>query len=776
MPRALLLGEDAIDGERTGRRCYCAIVVQRRCVTIDEQQEHKRKMESHIRGDEDMFALLEEMGGGGDASSSPTIDKNSIADNKMKNTFTMPRTLEQAFQLSPPSNPDVEIIRHRNHEKFKSDFYDLVRNCVPRAAAAASNASTKHQESPNSQRNQCIRSVLQPVWRQMPAHSIWERLQFSLKTLEAGCVRDNQKNSGLPPWCCIKNEEQLINHLLCPSVQQIHAWILHGKQQGIVWEPLLLVPAISSQDINDQTNQGYRRNTFSLLEEEVKFQFIRSFKKCIGRGSKVDLPSVDEISSTLKSLPEANSPSHIDGLKKDDITGINNEKHAFILQNIFISQPFKKILQKLHKKLMYLAEDTYAHFLSDLKKTSVRKAAEEQQQLNKGKKGKGGKDKSGSVPKITFIDKDDDTSTNTGLKKNDADRQARVTFGGLSMKINIDHMQKLERLHKRTLPNILGADKPSSFPRLLFTLLLRYDALEGAGLQSAIPHSVFRFLRNKFGCKFEGFASPFNCFDLKQGGDSEFGSAFGDTDAWFGSEGSFFGVDFLSKGGCFQANPPFASEFMEYMYQRMHHFLAMTSADNADEGVPPIQFVIFVPAWAESSGWQSLMSSPFLAKHCIIDQKNHYYAEGTQHRRSQRESNAKDGGGKGNYRIASFDTSVFFLQNAVAKKKWPLDDKVQVGLEKAFALTEDEEVKTSSAKSKKLSQKSAHRQAKKTTTQQKVIKQQQPEKKKRKKSPDGVKKKTLMSGGEDEMNIFNSLGLLDGNEEKQPKKKSKKHR
>eukprot|EP00985_Skeletonema_marinoi_P029812 scaffold29187_cov58-Skeletonema_marinoi.AAC.1 len=126
----------------------------------------------------------------------------------------------------------------------------------------------------------------------------------------------------------------------------------------------------------------------------------------------------------------------------------------------------------------------------------------------------------------------------------------------------------------------------------------------------------------------------------------------------------------------------------------------MTNGDNdtVDEEVPPIQFAIFVPAWAESSGWQSLMSSPYLSKHCIIDQKKHYYAEGTQHRRTQRESNAKDDG-KGSYRIASFDTSVFFLQNAAAKKKWPLDDEVQEGLEKAFALTEDEEeVKKSSVK------------------------------------------------------------------------------
>ncbi len=51
-----------------------------------------------------------------------------------------------------------------------------------------------------------------------------------------------------------------------------------------MWEALFPVPAISSQDMNDQTNRGYRRNTFLLLEEEV------TFKKCIGGGGRKALP------------------------------------------------------------------------------------------------------------------------------------------------------------------------------------------------------------------------------------------------------------------------------------------------------------------------------------------------------------------------------------------------------------------------------------------------------------------------------------------------------
>ncbi len=78
---------------------------------------------------------------------------------------------------------------------------------------------------------------------------------------------------------------------------------------------------------------------------------------------------------------------------------------------------------------------------------------------------------------------------------------------------------------------------------------------------------------------------------------------------------------------------------------------------------------------------------------------------------------------------------------------------------------------------KKLSQKSAHRQAKKQTTAQskKAIKQHQPEK-----SSTAGQKETLISGGEDEMDIFNSLGLFDGEadegkQQKKSRRESKKH-
>ncbi len=158
-----------------------------------------------------------------------------------------------------------------------------------------------------------------------------------------------------------------------------------------------------------------------------------------------------------------------------------------------------------------------------------------------------------------------------------------------------------------------------------------------------------------------------------------FFSAFEDTDAPFGSLGSFFNFDFekLTDGGCFQANPPFASDFILQMCNRMEKVLS-------DDSLPPFMFVVFVPAWQESQGWQALSKSGSLAHHLFLSQKDnaHYYCEGTQHRRMKKR-----------YRIASFDTSVFFLQNSAGREKWKITEEMLHQLTSAFG-TNPEELST----------------------------------------------------------------------------------
>jgi hypothetical protein len=200
----------------------------------------------------------------------------------------------------------------------------------------------------------------------------------------------------------------------------------------------------------------------------------------------------------------------------------------------------------------------------------------------------------------------------------------------------------------------------TAFHSALFCLLARYDMLQGAGLQSSMHGSVFDILLQHYDCRLECFASPLNSRYER------FCSAFPDTDAAFGSVGSFFDYDFSSVGGSYQANPPFSANFILLMYETMDR--ALQSCEK------PLMFVVFVPTWRETAGWNLLKDSSHSQKHVILSQTCHYYCEGTQHRRKDR------------YRVASFDTSVFFLQNEAACSKWTITDSQISDLKTTFSL------------------------------------------------------------------------------------------
>jgi hypothetical protein len=106
-----------------------------------------------------------------------------------------------------------------------------------------------------------------------------------------------------------------------------------------------------------------------------------------------------------------------------------------------------------------------------------------------------------------------------------------------------------------------------------------------------------------------------------------------------------------------------------------------------DESIKtPFMFIVFVPAWQDSQGWKALSSASSVVRHLFLSQKDdpHFYCEGTQHRRL-----------KDRFRIASFDTSVFFLQNTEAKLKWPVTEASLQELKNAFG-SNPENVKSSS--------------------------------------------------------------------------------
>ena len=91
----------------------------------------------------------------------------------------------------------------------------------------------------------------------------------------------------------------------------------------------------------------------------------------------------------------------------------------------------------------------------------------------------------------------------------------------------------------------------------------------------------------------------------------------------------------------------------------------------------PFMFIVFVPAWKDSNGWQTLEQNAHQKYHLLLDQQlnPHYYCEGTQHRKL-----------KGRYRIASFNTSVFFLQNKAVQEKWPVTEQIVDEIRQAFAM------------------------------------------------------------------------------------------
>ena len=244
------------------------------------------------------------------------------------------------------------------------------------------------------------------------------------------------------------------------------------------------------------------------------------------------------------------------------------------------------------------------------------------------------------------------------------DEDVLVSFCGLSFSINREHFEKLQILFDRqNSESASREDHYAGFVSSVFSVLCRYDMLQGAGLQAAVHGQVFDFLLQEFDCKMECFASPLNCRYER------YCSAFPDTDAAFGSSGSFFDFDFSRDGGCYQANPPFCANFIYAMCRNMEHYL--------EHNEKPIMFIIFVPAWKDAPGWKALKGSSFLSKHELLKETSHYYTEGTQHRRK-----------KSQFRVASFDTSVFFLQSS--HQKWEITkDRVQK-LREAFCKNPEE--------------------------------------------------------------------------------------
>lgn len=76
-----------------------------------------------------------------------------------------------------------------------------------------------------------------------------------------------------------------------------------------------------------------------------------------------------------------------------------------------------------------------------------------------------------------------------------------------------------------------------------------------------------------------------------------------------------------------------------------------------------------------------LRESRFCARHVLLPALGHGYIEGNQQRLPTR------------WKTSAFDTSVFVLQNATARAKWPVTEQVEAELRAAFASKHEEETR-----------------------------------------------------------------------------------
>ena len=227
----------------------------------------------------------------------------------------------------------------------------------------------------------------------------------------------------------------------------------------------------------------------------------------------------------------------------------------------------------------------------------------------------------------------------------------------------------------------------------LVRLLLRYKAIGGSGFQAAIGGAAHAILRSQFGCTMECFASPLNARG------APFCSAFADTDAPFGSIGSF--LDFKPESGCyevhpipsapptpayptptrslpdpyptptrplplpyhsFQANPPFVPSLVLTMASHVRGLL-----DAAEMGDRELLFVVIVgssSAMRKSDAWgalQELAHGRFGRSQWIVPLHHHGYTAGHAHIEKEGEQR----------RMSSCESAVFVFASSAANQRWP---------------------------------------------------------------------------------------------------------
>mmetsp|Transcript_10317 Transcript_10317/g.24563 ORF Transcript_10317/g.24563 Transcript_10317/m.24563 type:complete len:573 (+) Transcript_10317:125-1843(+) len=243
------------------------------------------------------------------------------------------------------------------------------------------------------------------------------------------------------------------------------------------------------------------------------------------------------------------------------------------------------------------------------------------------------------------------------LKKRTADGQVKLSYKSTSLTISDGHYSKLCNLW-----DLNSSKDVDTKDEDIFCVLQRYESLSGAspGFQMALPEDVFDVLQHRWGVTHECFASPLNCYF------PSYCSLFPDTDACFGSKGSFF--DFFPTEGSFEANPPFVEDTMTDNIRHIEKLL--------DASTSPLSFVVIVPGWDDDGceSYQLTKRSKFLRTTLTLNKKEHYYKNGMQHQLQ----------GSDVYQLSTCRTFVFFMQNDAGAARWPVCQQHIQELRSAF--------------------------------------------------------------------------------------------
>jgi phosphorylated CTD-interacting factor 1 len=247
-------------------------------------------------------------------------------------------------------------------------------------------------------------------------------------------------------------------------------------------------------------------------------------------------------------------------------------------------------------------------------------------------------------------------------------REVQLTFDG--------DVQRLRPLHFRKLCELFARHNAGAEVGLrnavLYCVARRYatlfgpDVFKSASMHAALPDFGFRLLHQRLGVVHENYASPFNCFF------ATFNSAFGDTDSWLGSLGSF--ADCFPVEGSFETGPPYTEEVMDQMAR--HLMVVLESSDR------PLSFVVFVPDWRQPllEAQRIMEASRFLRDQLVLKGRQHWYVVGHQHQADERADDR--------FFELPMDTHIYVLQNDAGAAKWPCK-----GVLKALAETMEQQAK-----------------------------------------------------------------------------------